>query len=557
MAVTRRQFVAGSALAAASALLAACGSSPAAPSTNTTSGAQTTPAPGASTTAGGAAVKSSKNIVTFPIIANPGTLNPIKVASTAELNVSDAIHISLVRLDPTNFDPKPALADSWETTADGLTWTFKLHKGVKWHDGQDCTADDVKFTMDAMLDPKVNSASGKQFALVDSTEVVDPLTVKFHMKSPWSALPTILAGRWFVAPKHILEKVDIASDTSFDKNPVGIGPYKLTEWVAADHLTLKANKDYFQGAPKIDTLVFKVLPDTNVQIAQLKTGELDGIPFFPDASVPAVKGQSGLTIDSSIASIFYAVHLNMNRTDLFGDRLVRQALSYAIDRQAMITNVLHGTGQVATGPIIPAISWAYDPNVMQFPYDPNKAKALLQQAGWSQGSDGTWQKDGKKLSFPLAGFQGNSTVQQVCTLVQQNWADIGVKADIQIPEFSTFITNVRDNRGPDGYYSFVSYMTPDPEPDGIYAYFASDNAERGSNFTAYKNPEVDKWLTVGRTETDRAKRKQAYDTVQEILAVDETRLFLFYPPSNFARRDNLLGLPANATYYNLENGYFK
>jgi peptide/nickel transport system substrate-binding protein len=123
----------------------------------------------------------------------------------------------------------------------------------------------------------------------------------------------------------------------------------------------------------------------------------------------------------------------------------------------------------------------------------------------------------------------------VATLVQQYWADIGVKTDLQIPEFSTFVTNVRDNRGADGYSSFVSYMTPDAEPDGIYAYFSSSNAERGSNFTAYKNPEVDRWLDIGRRETDRAKRKEAYDKVQEILAEDQTRIFLFYPPTNLAR----------------------
>ncbi|HUY99917.1 MAG TPA: ABC transporter substrate-binding protein [Thermomicrobiaceae bacterium] len=552
---SRRRFLATTGLIAAGTLLSNCSSS----STSTPSSAGSGQATGSTSAAAGsspAAVKSSKNTITFPIIANPGTLNPIKESSTAEGQVASVIHCSLVRLDPTNFDPKPYLAESWEASADAKSWTFKLRSRVKFHDGTDCTADDVKFTMDKMLDPKVNSARGKQFLLVDSTEVVDPSTVTFHLKSPWAAFPTILAGRWDVVPKHILESVDVASDTSFDKKPIGIGPYTLSEWVASDHLLLKANKNFFLGPPKIDTMAFKVLPDANIQIAQLKTGELDAIPFFPDASIPAVSGQTGLTVDSGAASIWYAMHLNLNRPDLFGDQKVRQALSYAIDRQALIDNLLGGHGQIATGPIIPQITWAYDPNVMQYPHDPAKAKALLTSAGWTQGSDGVWTKGGVKLDFTLSAFQGNSTVDQCATLVQQNWADIGVKTKIEVLEFSTFITQVRDNRGPDGYYSFVSYMTPEPEPDGNYAYFASNNAERGSNFTAYKNPEVDQLLETGRAETDQAKRKDAYFKFQEIVAVDLPRIFLFYPQEHLARHTNLMGLPSSNALRFTENAYF-
>lgn len=500
-------------------------------------------------------MRSTKNTITIPIIANPGTLNPIKASSTAEVQVSATIHGSLARLDSKNFDPKPHLAESWDVSSDGLTWTFKLRKGVKFHDGTDCTAEDVKFTMDKMLDPAVNSARGRQFLLFTATEVVDPLTVRIKLKSPWAALPTILSGRWDVVPKAVLEKVDIATDTAYDKNPIGIGPYKLAEWVPGTHVTLKANEQYFEGAPKIPTLVFKILPDSNVQIAQLRSGEIDAIPFFPDASIRSVRGQQNLAVDQGAASIWYAVHFNMNRPDLFGDVRVRQALSYAIDRKALIANILQGAGQEATGPIIPQLDWAYNPNVKRYPYDPEKAKAMLKEAGWTQ-TDGVWTKGDAKLAFPLAGFKGNATVEQTATLVQQYWAEIGVKADLQILEFSTFVTDVRDNRGADGYYTFVSYMTPEPEPDGNYAYFHSSNAERGSNFTAYKNPEVDRLLDLGRAESDRAKRKDAYFKVQEILAEDQTRVFLFYPPSNLVRRTNLSGLPPAGTLNYIESGIF-
>jgi peptide/nickel transport system substrate-binding protein len=502
------------------------------------------------------AAQSTKDTAIFPIIANPGTLNPIQIASTAELQVATTIHDSLVRLDPFTFEPKPQLAESWTVSEDGLTWTFKLRAGVKWHDGTEFTAEDVKFTTDKMLDPAVNSARGRQFALITETRVVDPLTVEFVVASPWAALPVIIAGRWTAAPKHILESVDLATDTTYSTNPVGVGPYKFVEWVASDHVTLEANPDYFLGAPKIPKIVFKVLPDSNVQIVQLRNGEIDAIPFFADASISSVQGQSGLVVDQGWGSIWYAVHLNMNRANLFGDQKVRQALSYAIDRDALIQNLLQGVGQVATGPIIPAIEWAYNPNVKTYPYEPETAKQLLRDAGWAE-VDGGWEKDGTRLAFKLSSFRGNATVEQSTVLVQQYFSDIGVEAEIEILEFGTFVTEVRDNRTPEGYYSFISYMTPEPEPDGNYAYFHSSNAERGSNFTAYNNPEVDQLLDAGRAESDQAARQATYFRLQEILAEDMTRIFLFYPPSNLVRHSYLKGLPAVNSYYHIADAYFE
>jgi peptide/nickel transport system substrate-binding protein len=240
----------------------------------------------------------------------------------------------------------------------------------------------------------------------------------------------------------------------------------------------------------------------------------------------------------------------MNRADLFGDQKVRQALSYAIDRDALVQSLLQGEGKIATGPIIPEIEWAYNPDVKRYDYDPEMARSLLAEAGWTETDDG-WEKDGLALEFTLSAFTGNATVEQTAVLVQQYFADIGVRANIEVLEFSTFVTDVRDNRSADGYYSFISYMTPEPEPDGIYAYFHSSNAERGSNFTAYSNPEVDELLDTGRESTDQETRRNAYFKVQEILAEDQTRIFLFYPPANLVRNERLQGLPANDSYYHL------
>lgn len=492
----------------------------------------------------------AKDSLTVPVISNPGTLNPILMASTAELQVATPLHQSLVQIDPENFEPGPLLAESWEVSEDGLAWTFNLRTDVTWHDGEPFTAEDVKFTMDTMVDAEVNSTRGRQFITITETEVVDDHTVRFHLESPWASLPVIIAGRWSAAPKHILEGVDIATDTSYTANPIGVGPYKYVDASSGDYVQLEAYEGYFGGTPAINRVVFRIVPDSNVQIAQLRTGELDAIPFFPDASIQSVEGIPGVVVDRAPESIWYALHVNNNREELFGDKRVRQALSFAIDKEALIQGVLHGEGRVATGPIIPEIEWAYNPDVMLFPYDPDRARDLLAEAGWTDTGDG-WEKDGITLEFTLTAFTGNATVEQTAVLVQQYLADIGVKANMEVLEFSTFITDVRDNRAPDGYYSFISYMTPEPEPDGNFAYFHSSNAERGSNFTAYSNPEVDELLELGRTSTDDEERREAYFKVQEILAEDQTRIFLFYPSANLARNEDLQGLPPNKTLHHL------
>lgn len=496
------------------------------------------------------ATAQAKESLTVPVISNPGTLNPILMASTAELQVATPLHQSLVQVDPETFEPQPQLAESWEVSEDGLAWTFHLRTDVTWHDGEPFTAEDVKFTMDTMVDPEVNSTRGRQFLTVTETEIVDDHTVVFHLESPWASLPVIIAGRWSAAPKHILEGVDIATDTSYTANPVGVGPYKFVSAASGDHVQLEAYENFYGGEANIKQVIFKIIPDSNVQIAQLRTGELDAIPFFPDASVQTVQGIPGVAVDRAPESIWYALHVNNNRTELFGDKLVRQALSFAIDREGLIQGILQGEGQVATGPIIPELEWAYNQDVMLFPYDPERARQLLTEAGWTETNDG-WEKDGIELEFTLTAFTGNATVEQTAVLVQQYLTDIGVKVNMEVLEFSTFITDVRDNRSPDGYYSFISYMTPEPEPDGIYAYFHSSNAERGSNFTAYVNPEVDELLELGRASTDEEERRQAYFRVQEILAEDQTRIFLFYPPANLARNEKLQGLPANKTLHHL------
>lgn len=486
---------------------------------------------------------SQEKTITTAIIADPGTMNPITASSTAEVHLTWILFDGLTILDPQTFEPRPHVAKSWDTSSDGLTWTFHLRDDVYWHDGVKLTAADVKFTFDKMLDPSIASANGANFRLVKSVNVVDDYTVQIVLSNPWAALPTFLATRFLVAPKHLLEGKDIAHDTAFNKTmPIGTGPFKMVKNDVGNYIELAANPNYFGGTPKVDRVFLKILPDANAQIAQLRTGELDFIALEAP-QIPALKNVPHIRIKSGTKSRWYAFHVN-DTDPLFLDVRVRQAISYAIDRQLIIDTVLLGYGKPATGPIIPALKPYYTSDVKTYPYDPAKARALLKEAGWTDtNGDGILDKDGKPFRFEMSVIQGNSLIEQATAIIQQNLKAIGLDPYQKGYEFSSFISQVRDNRqGPTAFQSYFVWMTPEPEPDGIYAYFHSSNAITGSNFTVYRNPKVDELLDRGRQSTSRDERIQIYQEIQRILAEEVPRIFIAYPEELYAIRDNVSGI---------------
>lgn len=479
------------------------------------------------------------------IPSDPGTLNPVLAKSTAELQVSRIIFDGLTKLDHKSFEPKPGLARNWTLSSDNLKWTFELRDDVRWHDGEPFTAEDVKFSFDLMMDPQVNCYNRSVFRNVKDAVVVDQHKIEFILDVPFVSLPVMVANCFGIVPKHLLEGKDVNTYSEFNKkNPIGTGPFKLAEYKSGEYFHLVKNEDYYFAKVKADEVYLKIVPDINTQIAQLNSGELDLIPFDV-ANLPAVAESSDINLVKGIYPRWHAFHLNCNHP-LFQDVRVRQAISYAIDREAIIENVLMGFGSVATGPIIPAIEWAYNTNVTQYPLDLEKAKDLLAEAGWEDhDGDGILDKTGEPFRFEISVVGGSSVDEKASTIIHQNLKAIGMDPSMKQYELSAWVEEVRDTReGPNMFHSYFSWMTPEAEPDGIYKYFYSTPL----NHTGYKNEEVDQLLDTGRSNGDREVRHQAYMRVQEILAEECARIFLAYPHEVWAVRQGVQGVYPGQPY---------
>jgi peptide/nickel transport system substrate-binding protein len=459
---------------------------------------------------------SRSNTLIFPVNGDPFRWPFLPAIPNILFNKT--VYSSLVKYDLDGVTPVSDLAESW-TTADAKVWTFKLRRDVKWHDGKPFSADDVKFTFDAMLDPKVNKTNVGILVTLKRTEVVDPHTVRLVFDDPVASLPIGLGWLIFILPKHLLAGTDLNKPAEFLKNPVGTGPFRFKEFVSGSHTTVVPNPDFYGEKAKIDAVIFKQIPDLNSQVAQVLTGELD-VAFPEVQQLDALKSATNVEIMYTTPMQFFFIGLN-NRNPLFADRRVRHALAHAVDRQAIVDNVVQGKAALATGPIHPTIKWAYHPNVKRYAYDPSRAKELLAEAGWTPGSGGTVTKDGKPFSFTITSTSGNTTRQQINLALQQYLRRIGVETKLEFLEPNLFDQKLFSFN----FDCLMHFSQLQPDPD-LINYFGTD---KRNNYWGYTNPEVDRLLTEGRATTDQSKRAAAYRRFQEILAEDLPIIFFYHP----------------------------
>lgn len=424
-----------------------------------------------------------------------------------------------------NYQPQPDLATDWSVSQDGLTWTFNLRKDVKWGDGQPFTSADVVYTFEnIVLDPKLGANGASNYKDVKKVVATNDYQVQFVLSKPWASLPTYLAQYTKILPKHIFKGQDPWKLTSFDKQqPIGTGPYQVTKYVSGQYVELQPNPSYYGPQPKIPKIIFHIIPDVNTQIAQLLSGNLEYVTIPDPSLVTKLKSDPNIQVNAVMSNIWYWVSLNQTEPQ-FQDVKVRQALDYAIDKKAMIQGVMKGYGQVATGPIAPVQQHWYDGNVQTYSYDPQKAKDLLKQAGYTPGPDGILQKNGKPfvINMPTGQY---GVLTPASELIQQYWQAIGIKVNLNVMDWNSFIKQVVVNRK---YDASVAWWSTPTDPDQ-YAYFASENAKTGYNIPGYSNPQLDQLFQAASAATNDAQRVQDYQKAQELIAKQLPYLFLWWP----------------------------
>src|SRR3989442_921284 len=361
--------------------------------------------PGASTAPSAQGQPVAGGTVTIPIGADP-TLNPWSPNAFVESLFINRVIFEGLTKPGKDLAPAPDLATSWTVAPDGLSWTFKLRDNVKWSDGKAFSADDVAFTFnDVVLKPDIGAQNRASYAAVRTVTVVDANTVSFDLSRKFAAASSFLPYNAGILPKHVLS-ADPLKTTSFNKGvPVSTGPFKVEKYTSGQSVSLVRNESFFGPKPYLDKVVFTVVPDPNTQIAQALAGDVSIMILDNKAAVDRVKSASGLVVASRPLVQYY--WLSLNQTDpRFTDVRVRQAFVYAIDRQAIIKSVELGYGSVANSPITPALAAYYDPSLAsKYPYDPQKAKDLLAQAGWTPGPDGILQKNGQPFKFTMDVWQ--------------------------------------------------------------------------------------------------------------------------------------------------------
>lgn len=451
-------------------------------------------------------------------------INPI----LAETNVDDLIFSGLTAFDENN-QAVPDLAENWDVSPDGLSYTFHLRQDVKWHDGQPFTAEDVKFTLDAVRNPRLNSPVSQEFEQVKEVKALDKYTVQVTLKNSFPPFLEKLATG--IIPKHLLEGKDI-NTASFNTKPVGTGPYKFQQWDKGSTITLVANQDYHRGSPKIEQVIFKFLPDPNVRLVQLQTGEIDLAYLEPDQLARAEKMENVKIYEVPTAD--YRVMMYNFKDPLWRDLRVRKALNYAVNRQEIVDGVLFGKGKPAYGPL--QLSWANNPNVEKYEYNMDKAKVLLAEAGWTPGPDGILTKNGQRFSFTLTCPITDPVRVAIANALATNFKQLGVEVKVEPLDWSAI--KIDETQA-----FMLGWGSPYDPDDHTYKLFTSGQIGKGDNNSgSYSNKEVDRLLELARTTSDREERKKYYAEFQRVLAEDPPYNFICYLDAIFGVNKNVTGV---------------
>ena len=436
-------------------------------------------------------------------VADISSLDPHKVSDIYSANVIRQIYSNLVQINE-KVEIVPDLAEKWENP-DDLTWVFHLRKGVKFHNGEPFTAADVKYTIERIKDPKTASPGATHLREVASVEALDDYTVKIVTKRAFA--PMLMSLTRYETSIVNAKAVAGAGADYGSKAAVGTGPFKFVSWSRGDKVILQKYDGYFRGPASLDTVVYRGIPEDATRLIELQSGGVDLIPGnFPYQEFANVQKEGKYTTYTVPAQSTLYMGLN-TEVKPFDNKLVRQAMNYAVDKKAIVDAIYFGFAQPSRGPISPVI-WGFDNSRKEaYPFNPAKAKELLKQAGFPDG-------------FEMTIFSDNRTERRsAAELIQAYLAEVGIKAKVELMEWSALLST--SAKGIGGAFMLGWTGTGDAD-GGLTPVYHSSNIGSSNRFR-YKAPELDALIEKGSATLDQEARKKIYAQAQEV-AVEECPL---------------------------------
>ena len=512
-----------------------------------------------STASESAAPPASGGTVTVAQSSEPGNLNPLIYATTSDTNVTHMIFDPLVKPDD-KLNIIGGLAKSWDVSEDGLTYTFHLNEGVKWHDGTPFTANDVAFTFSSIASSSYDGGAYSRIQPVVGAEdfhagkadgvsgikVVDDNTIAFTLSKPnASFIANLFIG---ILPEHILKDVSPAdwAKNDFNRNPIGTGPFKFAKWETGQYIEVDANPDYFGGAPKLDKVITR-FGDANTMLAAFMNNEIDIVPV-PADQVAGVKSLGFAEVKPANDLSVYYVGFNL-LNGFFKDPNVRKALAYATDKNLIVSSIIGEYGEVSDD-LFPNAHWSHNPDVTKYPFDVAKAKQMLEEAGFKLNSGGIYEKDGKELKFTLNVPTGNVEREKTGALLKQQWGAVGVNVEIISLDFSTLVTKLLPT-GSDGkqravtaddYDAYILGFGVEVDPDEYRSYFDSAfMPPNGYNFVSYSNPVIDELFDKELSQTNQEERTATFHEIAKTLSDEQPWIPIYGQKTVFASNTKIDG----------------
>ncbi|MBO8141068.1 MAG: glutathione ABC transporter substrate-binding protein [Firmicutes bacterium] len=465
------------------------------------------------------------------VVANPGeppTLDPNITFNGYSFVITNQVAETLVSKDDEGFQPR--LATHWEAV-DDRTWRFTLRQGVQFHDGTPFDAQAVKFTLERILDPATQARGRFVVSMIEEVRVIDSHTVEIVTSYPFAPLLAHLAHpvTAIVSPAAVERYGD-----DFGRHPVGTGPFVFESWQSGDQVVLRRNPDYWGGAPEIDTLIIRTIPEPTTQIVELRSGAVDIIFNVPADQIADLAGQPGIAVHKALGWGSTFLGFNVTRGPL-ADARVRRAIAYALDREAMATQLMQGMAVPAAG-MVPETVWGAV-ELEPYEYDLEKARQLLAEAGYPGG-----------FRTSLVAFE-SAELRLMAEAIQFQLEQVGIQVDVQVTDYGAYVGLVSQEDREGMYLTTWGTVTLDADYT-LYALLHSSQIP-DNNISFYRNPRVDQLLDEARQQPDPAARMAAYREVAEIVHEELPILTLYYPLFSYAKRDRIEGEVINFSWINL------